>query len=99
MILRLLLSCSGTIIFHASDGTLKTINIKFSQEGRSANFNVCDGNDTVKYMGYSLNAIVFVASIWTGSDMSWLDGMTGCTGKCDLAATTATYKNFALLPI
>ena len=88
----------GTMMFQGSDGTLNTINIKFSQEGRSANFNVC-GTDTVKYMGYSLNGIVFAASIWTSSDMSWLDGMTGCQGQCDLAASTVTFKNFALLPI
>jgi len=76
---------------------LKTVNIKFSQEGRSANFDVCPG-DAAKYMGYSLNGIVFVASIFTGN-MQWLDGMTGCQGECNLAAASVTIKNFGLYPL
>jgi len=36
----------------ASDGTLSTINVRFEQEGQSADFNVCR-EDYVKEMGYS----------------------------------------------
>lgn len=76
---------------------MNRVNNHFSQEGRSADFDVC-GTDTVKWMGYSLNGIVFVASLWGGEgmDMGWLDGMTGCQGQCNLAASRVTFRNFAL---
>jgi hypothetical protein len=58
---------------------MNNVNVWMSQDGRTASFNVC-GGDYVKWMGYSLNGIVFVASLWGGGgiDMGWLDGMTGC---------------------
>jgi hypothetical protein len=77
---------------------MNNVNIEFSQEGRTANFNVCDA-DFAKYMGYSLNGIVFVASLWTMDNTDWLDGMTGCEGKCDLSASSVTFKNFGLYPL
>ena len=79
---------------------MNNVNTWFSQEGRTADFNVC-GGDYVKWMGYSLNGIVFVASLWGGGgiDMGWLDGMTGCQGECNLASSSVTFKNFGLYPI
>ena len=79
---------------------MNNVNVWFGQEGRSANFNVC-GGDYVKWMGFSLNGIVFVASLWGGPgvDMNWLDGMTGCGGQCNIAGSSVTFKNFALKPI
>jgi hypothetical protein len=76
---------------------MTNVNVHFSQEGRTADFNVC-GGDYVKWMGYSLNGIVFVASLWGwgGYDVSWLDGMTGCQGDCQLQGSSVTFKNFAL---
>merc|ERR1712062_329938 len=67
------------------DGTMDYVNNWFSQDGNTASFNVCDNNkEYVKNMGYSLDGIVFSASLWGGPDidMSWLDGMTGCQGVC-----------------
>ena len=79
---------------------MSNVNVWFGQEGRSANFNVC-GKENVKWMGYSLNGIVFSASLWggPGTDMGWLDGMTGCRGECNLGESKVTFKNFALRPI
>jgi hypothetical protein len=74
---------------------MSQVNVWFSQEGRTATFNVC-GGDYVKLMGYSLDGIVFAASLWGGGNMGWLDGMTGCQGKCDLTVSSVTFKNFAL---
>ena len=47
---------------------------------------------------YSLNGIVFSASLWGGPgiDMNWLDGMTGCGGECNIGGSSVTFKNFAL---
>ncbi len=91
---------SGCFPDQASDGTLSTINVRFEQEGQSADFNVCR-EDYVKEMGYSLDGIVFVASLWGGGgiDMGWLDGMTGCGGECILSGSSVTFSNFALKPI
>lgn len=81
-----------------ADGTMDSVNNWFSQEGRTANFNVCSDPNYVKNMGYSLNGIVFSASLWGGPgiDMSWLDGMTGCQGECDLGSSSVTFSNFAV---
>ena len=72
----------------------------FSQEGRTASFEVC-GTEAVKWMGYSLEGIVFIASLWGGGgiDMGWLDGMTGCGGECNLESSSVTFRNFALRPV
>ena len=50
---------------------------------------------------YSLEGIVFSASLWGGPgiDMSWLDGMTGCQGECNIQETSVTFKNFQLGPV
>jgi len=83
------------------DGTMDYVNNWFSQDGNTASFNVCDNNkEYVKNMGYSLDGIVFSASLWGGPDidMSWLDGMTGCQGVCNLEESSVTFRNFALVP-
>jgi len=89
-----------SIFSQGPDGLMNNVNTWFSQEGRTADFNVC-GGDYVKWMGYSLNGIVFVASLWGGGgiDMGWLDGMTGCQGECNLAGSSVTFKNFGLYPM
>ncbi len=84
------------VLDQASDGTLSTINVRFEQEGRSADFNVCKA-EYVKEMGSSLDGIVFVASLWGGG--TWIDGMTGCTGPCVTTDQEVTFSNFALKPI
>merc|ERR1712158_238012 len=83
------------------DGTMSYVNNWFSQEGRTADFNVCSDSNYVKNMGYSLGGIVFSASLWGGPgiDMSWLDGMTGCQGECNIQETSVTFKNFQLGPV
>ncbi len=79
---------------------MSNVNVAFSQNGRTSDFNVC-GGDYIKWMGYSLDGIVFIAALWGGPehDMSWLDGMTGCKEECNLAASSVTFRNFALKAI
>jgi len=69
-----------------------------SQEGREAYFTVCNDGGYANNMAQSYNNMVFTASIWGGPgiDMSWLDGMTGCWGECDLDNTSVTFTNFEL---
>ena len=62
----------------SSGGNLTNVNIWMEQDGNSWNFNVCNNIGYDMNMGYSLSGIVFVASLWTSSDMGWLDSMTGC---------------------
>jgi len=75
------------------------VNVWFEQEGRTTSFNVCDYN--AGYIGnmaaQSFNGMVFTASLWGGPDidMSWLDGMTGCQGVCNLENQSVTFSNFA----
>merc|ERR1711962_943997 len=81
------------------DGQMDYVNNWFEQDGRTASFNVCDNDKNyVKNMGYSLDGIVFSASLWGGPDidMSWLDGMTGCQGECKIWESSVSFRNFAL---
>lgn len=43
----------------------------------------------------------FAASLWGGpnTNMDWLDGMTGCTGHCDISNASVTFSNFAIRTI
>ncbi len=74
------------------------VNNWYSQEGRTMSFNVCNKDWYVKNMSYSLNGMVFVASLWGGNgiNMDWLDGMTGCQGPCNIGGTSVRYSNFSL---
>ena len=61
--------------------------------------NVMDTLNNTPYLiayRYSLDEIVFSATLWGGPgiDMSWLDGMTGCTGECNIADSSVTFSNF-----
>jgi hypothetical protein len=44
--------------------------------------------------------MVFAASLWGGPDtnMDWLDGMTGCTGSCNIKNSSVNYYGFRLTP-
>jgi hypothetical protein len=80
----------------SSGGNMTNVNIYMQQGNNNWNFNVCNNIGYDMNMGYSLSGIVFVASLWTSSDMSWLDGVTGCQGSCDLANSQVTFSNFQL---
>lgn len=49
-------------------------------------------------MGYSIKGIVFSASLWggKGTNMDWLDGVTGCSGPANIDGASVTFKNFTL---
>lgn len=89
-------------ISHASvsqDGdTLSGVNNWFSQDGKTWDWNACNKGDYIKNMGYSIKGIVFSASLWggNGTNMDWLDGMTGCSGPANIDGASVTFKNFAL---
>lgn len=69
----------------------------FEQNGRTAQFNACDNEDYMQWMGYDLKAINGVFSLWDmGCDESWLDGCTGCGGCCNLSAASVSFYGFKL---
>jgi len=93
-------------ISHASSSaeggkTVGNINTWFSQNGKSHNFNVCDDHSKVRQIGYSFGNMGFAASLWGSNNgaMKWLDGMTGCSGDCDIHRSSVTYSNFGLFKI
>ncbi len=83
------------IVSHTQNASF--VNNWFYQEGRTMSFNICNKDWYVKNMSYSLGGIVFIASLWGGDKIDWLDGMTGCKGACNLGASSVRYSNFALL--
>ena len=78
--------------------TSSQVNVWFEQEGRTADFNVCDRGDYIANMASSYGGMVFSASLWGGNgiDMGWLDGMTGCWGECNIQSNSVTFSNFNL---
>ena len=81
----------------AGNGRLQTVNNYFYQDGRTIQFNACNG-DYLQWMGMSLPGIVMTMSLWgTGEGgMSWLDGKSGCHGGCDLDVSRVTFSNIRL---
>jgi len=74
-------------------------NIWMQQEGREANFNICQDEGYANRMAESYEAgMVFGASLWGGGgiNMDWLDGMTGCGGPCNLESSSVSFKDFEL---
>merc|ERR1719315_837189 len=49
-------------------------------------------------MAPSFGGMVYTVSLWGGGgiDMGWLDGMTGCSGECNIDASSVSFTNFAL---
>ena len=79
--------------------TSSFVNVWFEQEGRTANFNVCNDGGYISNMAQqSFDGTVFTASMWGGPNinMDWLDGMTGCQGSCNLDSQSVTFSNFQL---
>ena len=37
---------------------------------------------------------IFMYYFTLGSEVGWLDDITGCQGECDLSSTWVTYSNF-----
>merc|ERR1711899_598951 len=72
------------------------VNVWFEQEGRTANFNVCNDGGYMSNMAQSYGGMVFSASLWGGGgiNMDWLDGMTGCGGECNLGGSSVRFSNF-----
>ena len=50
-------------------------------------------------MAESYSGMVWSGSLWGGGgiDMSWLDGMTGCWGDCQIDSQSVSFSNFKLL--
>ena len=44
------------------------------------------------------SGMVFGASLWGGDgiNMDWLDGMTGCSGPCNLASSSVSFRDFEI---
>jgi len=69
------------------------------QDGKTASFAACNQGQYVADMSPNFSGMVFTVSLWGGGgiDMSWLDGMTGCTEACNIDASSVTYTDFQLL--
>lgn len=83
----------------AGDEELSAIRSILTQDGRRFEFPVCGQNATyLKLMTPNLRAMVLTFSLWGVSNkgMSWLDGMTGCTGDCELSASATSWRDIEL---
>jgi hypothetical protein len=69
------------------------------QEEREANFMMCSDEGYANRMAESYEAgMVFGASLWGGNgiNMDWLDGMTGCSGPCNLEGSSVSFRDFEI---
>jgi len=74
-------------------------NIWMGQDGKEASFNVCnDGGYSNRMAESYADGMVFGASLWGGDgiNMDWLDGMTGCSGPCNLPSSSVTFTDFEI---
>jgi len=74
-------------------------NIWMQQEEREANFMMCSDEGYANRMAESYEAgMVFGASLWGGNgiNMDWLDGMTGCSGPCNLEGSSVSFRDFEI---
>ena len=81
---------------------LSAIRSTLTQEGRSFMFPVCGQNATyLRLMTPNLIGMVLTFSLWgvSNAGMSWLDGMTGCSGDCDVSASAVVWRDIELRKI
>ena len=73
-------------------------NIWVEQDGREYSFEICNDGGYRSRMAQSYDNMVWSGSLWGGGgiDMSWLDGMTGCWGDCNIDGSSVTFSNFRL---
>jgi len=82
-----------------SHGTLTNFITEFTQDGNLWQWDACDDMKYIEAMkAQAKDGFVFITSLWGAPDidMSWLDGMTGCTGVCHLEQMSVTFENFKL---
>ncbi len=87
-----------SVSFNSNGSQLTGVTNVLSQEGRTHTFNACNNGDYLSKMGGQLAQMVFVMSLWgnTFNTMSWLDGMTGCSGDCNLESTHASFSDIII---
>jgi len=90
-------------ISHSSgvDGNnrMNNVNNWLHQGNNTFDFNVCGKGDYMAKMGEQIEGgMVFAASLWGGPDinMDWLDGMTGCSGTCNMDNSSVSFSDFRL---
>ena len=73
--------------------------VNLSQEGRKAHLAITNSNYINRMNAYLSEGMAFVFSLWSSSDMTWMDGgEAGCHApeSCNLAAAHATWSNFKI---
>jgi hypothetical protein len=89
-----------SIAFHTdADGrTLTSIRSTLQQDAREFSFPVCQDERYLATMTANLHGMVLTFSLWgsTEKGMSWLDGVTGCTGGCNVSASAAWWRDIEL---
>jgi hypothetical protein len=88
-----------TTFHRGNDGNLYRISVELTQEGRSFSFVSCTDYGYLTSFTDTLNkGMVITVSQWGNSygTMSWLDGMTGCSGDCNLNGTSSTYSDIRI---
>ena len=70
-----------------------------SSTGNEFQFEICGDGNYRNRMAESYSGMVWSGSLWGGGgiDMSWLDGMTGCWGDCQIDSQSVSFSNFKLL--
>jgi len=91
-----------------SNGKLTAINNDFEQQGRKFSFGTCIDNVNAEWAQGSSKAylaamqanlergMVLDISLWGVSNMSWLDGPTGCKGGCNVRNSSVTFSQLTL---
>ena len=82
----------------ANGSILAAIRSTLRQDDREFAFPVCRNSTYLEAMTPNLRGMVPTFSLWGVSQqgMSWLDGMTGCTGDCNVSASSVTWRDIEL---
>ena len=78
------------------DGNLAEIINSFLQDTREHTFSACKDTQYLEEFSDDTKRLVMTMSLWGNSydTMKWLDGMTGCTGACEINDSAVSFSDF-----
>lgn len=85
----------------SSSNRLIRIANKLVQGSKSFEWDACNDFDYLGKMTDAMKELKMVFQLWGDSHggMSWLDGMTGCSGDCNKDTATVTFSKIEIAPI
>jgi len=87
---------------NSSSRQLSRISNRLVQAGSEFKWRACSDEAYLEQMTHALSgSMKMVFQLWgsTNAEMSWLNGMTGCTGDCNRETATVTFSNIEIVSL